>query len=108
MAQYLQIPTSLDGNYVEKLTFEGKVYILRIRYNARMDRWLMDISDASSNLLLAGIVLTEEWGCTTRFVDNELGIPPGMFLCLDKTGMHQEANGTNMGKDVIFLYVESV
>lgn len=104
----IQIPVRTDIlAYSLEVTLEGVVYTLSFRWNARMEKWIMDIGDATGNPLLIGLVLFEGIPLIWRFVDRITGLPPGGFLVIDETGQHRDPDQDTLGLDINLVYVEA-
>ncbi len=81
-------------------------YLLRTRYNARMDRWILDVADSNANLLVAGIPILGEWPTLTRFQGIIAGLPKGMLASIDMTGSHRDPQENTFGTDCPLFYLE--
>jgi hypothetical protein len=93
--------------YALKVTLDNVVYTLRFRWNSRLAKWIMDISDVSENPLLMGLVLYEGIPLIWRFVGRIEGLPPGGFLVVDETGQNRDPDVETLGTDVKLIYTEA-
>lgn len=97
MANELVImPTFTDTPwYKYKIVLSQVLYTLHFRFNSRMDRWIMDISDAINNDILTSIPLLINHNVTGRFSITNL--PPGYFFCLDDTNQDTQPTQFSFG-----------
>lgn len=76
----IEIPTFSDvAFFTEQVTLEDIIYNLRFRYNAALDRYYLDLNDATDAPILSGIKLV----CNTllnRFSKDERN-PTGYLTC---------------------------
>jgi hypothetical protein len=102
----IEIPVRSDLKAYEfQIELDGGVYTLGFRYNERMDRWLMDIADGAGVEVLNGVVLLTNIPLTDDYVKE--GLPPGRFICEDRTGQSKDAGIDDLGNDVRLLYQEA-
>ena len=87
-----------------KITLSGVIYSLNFKYNTRMARWTMDISDPSQNPILTGIPLLIQRNLTFQYY--YLAIPPGVFFCTDDTGQETQPTQFSFGVDHTLYYVD--
>jgi len=105
---YLEVPLRTDiYAYTQKTTIEEVVYTLGLRYNARMERWVLDIMDAAGEMLLAGVKLLINYPLTRRFVGSIEGLPEGHFMIVDETGQERNPTRDDLGDDIKLIYVET-
>ncbi len=101
----LELPVRSDLKaYSFKVDLDGTVYTLSFRYNQRMNRWLMDIATEAEDDLINGIVLLTDVILNKQYVVD--GMPPGTFICEDRTGEGKTAGLNDLGNDVRLLYQE--
>lgn len=82
----------------------GAVYTLTIRYNPRMDRWIMNIADSSGNDLVVGLPLLIGRNINGRFV--ALSLPPGIFVAQDNTNQDTQPTRYSFGIDHTLFYAD--
>jgi len=105
---YLEVPLRTDiYAYTQKTTIEGAVYTLGLRYNARMERWVLDVMNAAGEMLLAGVKLLINYPLTHRFVGSIEGLPEGHFMIVDETGQERNPTRDDLGDDIKLIYVET-
>ena len=93
-----------DGFFNQRTVIDGVTYVLTFRYNARMDRWILDVADANQNTLVAGAVIQGGWPVISRYRGIAIGIPVGAFLAIDMTLQGRDPQEFTLGADVPMLY----
>jgi len=93
-----------DGFFSQRTVFNGVVYGLNFRYNARMDRWLVDVLDANQNMLLAGQPLLGGWDVLHRF-QGVVNVPAGILLPVDMSGQGRDPQEFTLGSDVQLFFL---
>lgn len=53
--QYIILPLFEDAFYSYSVALEDNTYVINIRYNERSEQWIMDLLDAASNPIVAGV-----------------------------------------------------
>lgn len=101
---YVQIPAQNLPDYDFNVTLTGVRYNLHVRYNLRMDRWLLDIADAAGNLVVAGIVLLIQRSLTGQYTT--LALPPGPLLAADLSGQNLQPTEASFLTDHALIYGE--
>lgn len=86
------------------IELDGRVYILKFRFNFRDSRWHMSILQEDETVLIAGIPLVVSWGLIRRFADERL--PPGEFFVEDVTGENTEPGENSFGRTHFLRYRE--
>ncbi len=95
----------LNQFYSQRTALSGVSYILTFRYNARMDRWIMDVADSNATLLLAGIPILGRWAGLRRFNKLIPGLPVGALAAVDLTGADRDPQESTFGNDVPLFYL---
>lgn len=93
------------GNYTQRVVLDGTVYLLGFRWNDEMGRWILDVSDSSSNPLLLGTPVLEEVDLLARFQGIVTGLPPGKLVAIDGTGQRQDPTAATFGVSVQLCYI---
>ncbi len=102
----LEIPVRSDiPAYTFSIELEGVVYVMIFTFNARYDRWFMDIKTNEEVDLLLGVPLIASIPLTDRFKDDRL--PPGTFVVVDLTGENRDPTRFELGEDMKLVYQES-
>jgi len=102
----IEIPTRVDiARYKYSIILEDVTYFFEFNFNARSERWSMNIFDSDNNLLLAGISLLYNVDLTGRFVNEEL--PPGRFILYDTEDANKSPTRNELGTRVKLLYNEA-
>lgn len=86
--------------YSFRKELEGTVYTFEVRYNLRINSWLLSIPDQVINIRLAG-------GTDLLSQFKHLDVPPGELRIIDLDGMNTEPDKTNLGDRVILRYTET-
>lgn len=73
------IPFKQPGSWQSQITLTGVIYILRFKWNALNQYWVMSIYDASDNPIMYSIKVVVNWNLTSQFVVLEM--PAGTILC---------------------------
>lgn len=103
--QLLQMPTSqIFPNYKYTITLSGETYVFFFRYNTRMDRWVIDIRDASEQPILCGIPLVINRNLTNQYT--ALQVPLGGLYVLDETGLDAQPTLKSFVLDHTFYYAD--
>jgi len=99
----IEIPTRNDiPSYTFRIDLDGVTYTLGIRYNERMDRWIMDFKTENSEDIINGIPLLLGVSLLGRFKDTRL--PPGDLFMINIENENIEANRDNFGTNAKLLY----
>lgn len=81
----LQIPTSsTNPHYTQSLSLGGQSYVLELRYNTRMARWLLSVYDAAEQPLLLGVPLLIDRDLGAQYPTRKL--PNGSLFVADVSG----------------------
>lgn len=103
MAMLFQIPARNDlPSYRFRITLSGVIFTLVFQYNGRMDRWIVDINDASNNQILAGIPVLINRNLNGQYTT--LAIPEGIMFAVDDTGQNEQPTLYSFGIDKTFYY----
>jgi len=70
--------------YTFSISLTGVQYTIRMRYNTRAQRWIMDIADGQNNDIIDSIPLLIGRNLVGRF--NSDSLPGGEFFVTDDTG----------------------
>jgi hypothetical protein len=101
------IPVRNDiSPYSMRIALGAVVYVLTFRYNARMDRWLLDVADANLNILVSGQPILGGLGVAGDLGGCIPGWPAGLLFTLDNTGAGRDAQENTFGGDVPLYYWE--
>jgi hypothetical protein len=90
--------------WFETVVIDDVVYRLGFRYNGRMGRWIMDVSDAAGSPLVAGIPLLPSYPLTDKFIGRVPGLPAGQFVLVDETGAERAPGRDDLGADIKLIY----
>lgn len=90
--------------YTFKITLSGLIFTLRFRYNVRMQRWIMDIADASDQDIINGLPLLILRNLSGRFVLATL--PPGIIFVTDDTNQGTQPTRYSFGTTHTLFYAD--
>jgi len=105
MAVLLTVPLRSDlPRYQFRISFSGVIFTAHVRYNTRMQRYLMNICDSSDNPILLGIPVLIERDLTAQYPT--LAVPAGTFFVTDDSGQEQQPTQYSFGIDHTMWYVD--
>lgn len=79
--RYYKLPLDQTVPWYEfRITLSSVRYTLTVRYNPRMDRWIMDVGDAAGAPIALGLVLLNNRPLLSQYVT--LPLPPGPMAVL--------------------------
>lgn len=101
--KYLVVPTQVDlPRYQFRVVLSGTVFTLRLKYNTRMERWMLDIADASGVDLVVGLPVLVSRNISGNYVIT--GLPSGFFFASDDTGAGENPTLDSFQSDKTFFY----
>ena len=92
-------------SYQFRVDLDAVTYTLSIRYNTRMDRWIMDFNDENNSPLVTGIILILGTSLLARFAKAEL--PDGNLFLINIENENTEGNRDNFSNNVQLFYEEA-
>lgn len=106
MALLLTVPMQNGGlpSYKFRDNFSGQIFTMHFSFNVRMQRYIMQINDASDNVILAGVPILIERDLTGQYAT--LAIPEGTFFSTDDTGQDTQPTQFSFGVDHTLWYVD--
>jgi hypothetical protein len=106
MATFYQIPTFNDVAWYQfKIILSGATFFLRMRYNTRMQRWILDITDPSNNDILDGMPLLIDRDFLNQYVIPNL--PAGKIIVSSSTGStSNQPSRYSFGSEDVLLYYD--
>lgn len=91
--------------YFYVVTLEGAQYRLDFRYNERMGKWFLKISDPTGVELMGAVPITASCPLFNRF--RRANLPPGTLVAFDSSGKNQDPGRFDLGDRVRLIYQES-
>ena len=96
----ITLPTRNDiFNYSFRFNLDGVVFPMNIRYNRRIDSWILDFPEVLFGIRLAG-------GQDLLGQFHHLEVPPGELRIVDLDGENKEPDRTNFSDRVVLQYTE--
>ena len=92
-------------SYQFRTELDSITYTLSIRYNSRMDRWIMDFNTENNSPLVTGIPLLLGTSLLTRFQIQ--GLPEGDLFLINIENENVEGNRDNFSENVQLFYQEA-
>jgi hypothetical protein len=100
---FYEIPTSSSNyHYTQTVQLSGVTYQLQIRYNTRMDRWILSVNDISGTPIVQGLPMLSLRSLTGQYTT--LSLPPGPLFCLNQSSPYTEPSLTSFLTDTGFYY----
>lgn len=75
---------------------------MNFRYNGRMQRWILDVNDASGNQIMSGIPMLILRSLLGQY--KTLSIPPGILLVTNDVGTDDQPTLYSFGLQNSFWY----
>lgn len=88
-----------------QVSLSGAYYTLTARYNTRMQRWILDIGDASGTPIVTGLPLLLGRNPLARFTYIP-GIPPGIFFVQSLDGSDTQPTRYSWGQTHALYYYD--
>lgn len=98
-----EIPTSAQNtSYSQVVTLSGRPYTLSLRYNTRMQRWVLDIADATGIAIVNGLVMLALRNLAAQYTT--LAVPPGALFCYNAQSLYKDPTLSSFLTDTVFFY----
>lgn len=102
----LELPTRSDlPAYSYVIQLDGVNFGINITYNSRMEHYLIGLSDAFQNTLIAPVPLIVNWPLFDRFV--EVRKPQGRLFAFDTSNSNLDPSLGELGARVRLFYEEA-
>lgn len=98
-----KIPLEKFENYDFEIELSGELFSISVRYNKRMERWIMDISDLSDNLICGGIPLVIGSDLLADYARDNL--PKGEMYILNFKSQYENPTENTIEEDAYLYYV---
>jgi hypothetical protein len=106
MATTVRVPVNRNVPWFRfRVALSKTTYTLEMRYNTRMQRWILSISDATGKPLLMGIPLLIMRGLLGQY--RTIKLPVGPLFCIDDSGQGVEATLSSFLTDHGLVYVDT-
>ena len=104
MATVVSIPMRNDiYNYVFQITLSSVVYTFTVRYNIRMDRWILNIDDIAGNQILSGIPLLINYSLMAQYTT--LNVLVGNLYAVDMSQNFIQPSQFTFGVNNFLVYI---
>ena len=102
----LQIPLRKDiYDYSFRIELDSIVYIMNIRYNTHMNRWILDLKDSSDAPIIMGLPLLLGTQLLKRYADPRL--PPGDLFMYNLEDETADGGIDDLGTNLLMMYMEN-
>lgn len=91
-------------SYTFKSDLTDVIYTINVRFNTRMQRWIIDVLDASGNPIVVGLPVLLEVDLYGRFVRETL--PAGKLIPIADTLDQPQPTRNSFGNTHSLLYVQ--
>lgn len=99
----LKLPVSSEfPKFKFNTELDTETFIFSFRFNERMDRWIMNISDATEIPLIMGIPVLLGVPFYEQFKNPSL--PKGRLFAINPESANTEAGSEDLGKSVFIFY----
>lgn len=99
------IPTSTSNvHYTQSVQLSGVIYQLEMRYNTRMQRWVLNVADVIGRNIICGIVMLTGRNLVGQY--KTLSLPPGTLFCHRDGQTPLEPTLGSFLVDTRFLYAD--
>lgn len=99
------IPFKLPGAWEAQIQLSGVIFILRFKWNALNEYWVMSIYDRNDTPILLGVKVVVNFNLTGQFVT--VGMPLGDILCQNVLGGFDKIMRFDMGDVAELFYYEA-
>jgi hypothetical protein len=89
---------------VLRVTLDGAVFQLYLRYNSRAGMWRMDVQDDAGTTLAAGLSMRNAGLPANGCIANLEGLPAGLLLAQPVTDASTDADLEELGGRVLLVY----
>ena len=90
--------------YFFQTTLSGAIFNIEMRYNIRMNRWIMNILDQNQNPIILGLVCLIQRNMFGQYVT--LSLPDGTIFCTDDTQQDTQPTQYSFGLDHTCWYID--
>lgn len=90
----------------QTVEFDGVIVGLRLWWNARAQRWILDVTDQAGAEIASGLGLVIGRSLLARFGARP-DMPPGSLVAVDTSGAGREAGRDDLGDRVRLVYADA-
>lgn len=108
----VEIPTRNDlPVYQEQVTLDGVAYNMQFYFNQRINdnqgKWFVTLADQNNNMLVGPVPVVVNWPLFGRFIDQDMGQPPGSIFAFDTSGQNLDPGQFDLGARVRLFYLQT-
>jgi hypothetical protein len=104
----VEIPLSSEfARYTQKTTIGGIPLVINLRWNWRLQRWIIDLADDSGNPIVNGIVLNVNTDLLAPYRIAGNGLPSGYLILFNTKVENQECGRYDLGVNCLLLYEDA-
>lgn len=104
MAQFILEVDPVSSNQLRTINIPEGQYGIFVRYNTRMSKWILGITDANGEFIVAGVPVSPGPELFAQF--KHLPIPQGYFALLSSHNNKAETSRTDLGINDFLAYIE--
>ena len=102
----LTMPVNSDNSHYDFfIDLEDITYNFEFKYNTRMDRWIMNISDSDLNPIIQGMALVLGLEYLSLYTTDRK--PPGQLILFNFENEFVECGRNDLGNSCKLIYIES-
>lgn len=106
MSFYRIETTPGESDQRQRVTLDGVVFGLRLRWNARAAAWVLEVYDAAGDALALGVTVRVGHPLLTPR-GNRPGLPAGDIMAVDTTGAYRDPTLDDLGTRVELQYADA-
>lgn len=91
--------------YTFRVGLSGVQYTFTVRYDSRMDRWILDLADAQGSPVIIGVPLLIGLNLLGRFT-GQTNVPIGKFYATDNTSQSTQPTRYSFGITHTLWYLD--
>lgn len=99
----LLIPVPEGAYTTQRIALDGRVYTMRLAWNAYAESWFLSLADDQDEPIVTGLRVVTNWPLL-RFYRYDERVPPGEIVAMDLTGNDAPPGYDELGKRVTLNY----
>ena len=89
--------------YKFQISLSSVIYTMTLRFNGRMNRWILDLADVSGNQIVSGIVLLV--GINLLYQYTTLNVLAGALMAIDTSPNYIQPTQFSFGNNNFLVYL---